>query len=104
MLFEIKNILHRYGVEIASFSFDGDKAFNGRVYYNHDLYQIGGIVRKFCSHAVYSKRCMTAYNKKWHTTKNLCDFDAVSLYPSDMSRLYTVKGKTVVYSKRWKLE
>ena len=27
MLFEIKNILHRYRVEIVSFSFDGDKAF-----------------------------------------------------------------------------
>ena len=35
---------------------------------------------------------MTAYNKKWHTQKKLCDFDAVSLYPSAMARLYTVSG------------
>ena len=73
-----------------------NEVFNQRVYYNHDLYQVGGVVRKFCSHAVYGGRCMTAYNKKWHTTVELCDFDAVSLYPSAMSRLYTVKGKPKV--------
>lgn len=85
--------------KFISISSLANQVFNERVYYNHDLYQIGGIVRKFCSHAVYGGRCMTAYNKKWHTTKILCDFDAVSLYPSAMSRLYTVKGKPVVIQK-----
>ncbi len=92
-----------------------NEVFNNRVYYNNDLYQIGGVVRKFCSHAVYGGRCMTAYNRKWHfeikiensvpksdseiKTKYLCDFDAVSLYPSAMARLYTVKGKPAVIPK-----
>ncbi len=77
-----------------------NEVFNQRVYYNKDLYQVGGVVRKFCSHAVYGGRCMTAYNKKWHVfDKALCDFDAVSLYPSAMSRIYTVKGKPKVISK-----
>ena len=73
-----------------------NEVFNQHVYYNHNLYRIGGIVRKFCSHAIYGGRCMCAYNKKWHTTTPLCDFDAVSLYPSAMKRLYTVEGKPKV--------
>ena len=82
--------------KFISISSLANEVFNQRVYYNRDLFQIGGVVRKFCSHAVYGGRCMTAFNKKWHVKKNLCDFDAVSLYPSAMSRLYTVKGKPVV--------
>lgn len=39
---------------------------------------------------------MTAYNKKWHTTKPLSDFDAVALYPSAMARLYIVEGTSEV--------
>ena len=71
-----------------------NEVFNQRVYYpNQNLYKLGGHVRYFCSKAIYGGRCMTAYNKKWHVKKNLCDFDAVSLYPSAMSRLYTVEGK-----------
>lgn len=36
---------------------------------------------------------MCAYNKKWYIKgKFIVDFDAVSLYPSAMARLYTVEG------------
>ena len=85
--------------KFISISSLANEVFNQRVYYNKDLYQVGGVVRKFCSHAVYGGRCMTAYNKKWHIkNKTLCDFDAVSLYPSAMSRIYTVKGKPKVIS------
>ena len=81
-------------ISISSLSYE---VFNKYVFYpNGNLYKIGGHVRKFCSHAVYGGRCMTAYNKKWHITKPLCDFDAVSLYPSAMARLYTVEGKPEV--------
>ena len=49
------------------------------------------------SNAVYGGRCMTAYNKKWindseESGHTISDYDAVSLYPSAMSRLYTVEG------------
>ena len=59
------------------------------------------ILRHSCSHvmaqAVKGGRCMTAYNKKWHIKdKQIVDYDAVSLYPSAMSRLYTVEGKPEV--------
>ena len=76
-----------------------NEVFNQRVYYGKDLFKVGGVVRKFCSHAVYGGRCMTAYNRKWHTNTPLCDFDAVSLYPSAMARLYVVKGKPSVIPK-----
>ena len=63
---------------------------------NGNLYEVGGHVRQFMSKAVYGGRCMTAYNKKWHTTNKLYDFDAVSLYPSAMRRLWCVEGKPEV--------
>ena len=76
-----------------------NEVFKQRVYYpNGKLYEIGGIVRKFCAQAVYGGRCMTAYNKRWHVKKHVSDFDAVSLYPSAMARLYTVEGKPKVIS------
>ena len=74
-----------------------NKFFSREVYEpNGNLYMVGGHVREFISRAVYGGRCMTAYNKKWHTTKNICDYDAVSLYPSAMRRLWTVEGKPKV--------
>ena len=83
--------------DYISISSLANEVFNQRVYYpNGNLYKIGGHVRKFCSRAVYGGRCMCAYNKKWHIRKLLCDFDAVSLYPSAMLRLYTVEGKPKV--------
>lgn len=73
-----------------------NKWFEQNVYYDHKLYKYGGNVRDFIGKAVYGGRCMTRANKRWHTKVKLSDFDAVSLYPSAMSRLYTVKGKPKV--------
>ena len=61
-----------------------------------DYYLYGGIVRGFIQKAVYGGRCMTRLNKKWSVNEELADFDAVSLYPSAMNRLYCVKGKPEV--------
>ena len=74
-----------------------NEVFNENVYYPvGKFYKVGGHVRHFLSRAVYGGRCMCAYNKKWHITKKLCDFDAVSLYPSAMARLNVVIGKPKV--------
>ena len=83
----------------VSISSLANEVFNNKVYYGHDLYKIGGVPRYFCAHAIYGGRCMTAYNKKWHTQKKVCDFDAVSLYPSAMARLWTVSGTPKVIEK-----
>ena len=61
-----------------------------------DYYLYGGIVRSFIQKAVYGGRCMTRLNKRWSVNEELADFDAVSLYPSAMKRLYCVKGKPEV--------
>ena len=82
--------------KFVSISSLANEVFNQKVYYNKNLYKIGGVVRKFCSHAIYGGRCMTAFNKKWHITEKLYDFDAVSLHSSAMARLYTVEGEPQV--------
>ena len=83
--------------DFISISSLANEVFNQRVYYpNRNLFKLGGHVRKFCARAVCGGRCMCAYNKKWHIKKPLCDFDAVSLYPSAMARLYTVEGRPKV--------
>ena len=74
-----------------------DEFFRNKVYIpNGNLYEVGGHVREFMSRAIYGGRCMCAYNKKWYTTKKIYDYDAVSLYPSAMSRLWTAEGKPSV--------
>lgn len=80
-------------IHFISISSLANEVFNQNVYYpNGNLFKLGGHVRHFCSKAVYGGRCMCAYNKKWHIQANLCDYDAVSLYPSAMARLWTVEG------------
>ena len=76
----------------VSISSLANEVFNQKVFYNHNLFEVGGVVRKFLSGAIYGGRCMTAWNKKWHIKNELYDFDAKSLYPSAMARLYTVEG------------
>ena len=86
--------------KFISISSLANEVFNQRVYYpNKNLYKLGGHVRQFCARAVYGGRCMCAYNRKWKINKIILDFDAVSLYPSAMSRLYTVEGKPKVIQK-----
>ena len=66
--------------------------FTKHIYCNDKTYAYAGVVRAFIQRAIYGGRCMTCDNKKWHITKTLNDFDAVSLYPSAMKRLYTCSG------------
>ena len=60
---------------------------------NGNIYEVSGVVLDFLMKAVYGGRCMTRENKRWHVSDELDDFDAVSLYPSAMSRLWTVEGR-----------
>lgn len=63
---------------------------------NGNMFEVGGHVREFMSRAIYGGRCMCAYNRKWHSIKPISDYDAVSLYPSAMRRLWCVEGKPEV--------
>ena len=64
-----------------------------------DMYEYSGITREYIQQCVYGGRCMTRDNEKWYVTKVLNDFDAVSLYPSAMKRLYVVNGTPKVMTK-----
>lgn len=59
------------------------------------VYQLSGVPRHFIQKCVVGGRCMTRNNKKIKKEKcNISDFDAVSLYPSAMSRMTGfLKGK-----------
>jgi hypothetical protein len=73
------------------------------VYYpNGNIYKIGGIVQKFCQQSIRGGRCMTAKNKSWHIFTPILDFDAKSLYPASMTRLYVVEGKPEVVPEELK--
>ena len=79
--------------DYVSISSLANEVFKQRVYYpNGNLYEVGGVVRQFMSKAVQGGRCMCAYNKKWNVDGPISDYDAVSLYPSAMRRLWTVEG------------
>jgi hypothetical protein len=62
------------------------------------VYKLSGVVREFIQLCVVGGRTMVSENTKNHVTgKKLDDFDAVSLYPSAMSRLEGyLKGKPKV--------
>jgi hypothetical protein len=57
-----------------------------------DIQAYGGGLRDFIYQDVRGGRCMTRDNKSYHTVEELDDFDAVSLYPSAMSRLHLPLG------------
>lgn len=74
-----------------------------------DLYLTGGIVREFMQGAIHGGRVMCADNEKWayrcdrneaRGGQGIVDFDAVSLYPSAMSRLWLVSGKPQVFTQQ----
>ena len=81
--------------DFVSISSIANKLFEREVYYpNKNLYDLAGKPREYCSRAVFGGRCMCADNVKQINTSNnaIVDFDAVSLYPSAVARLYTIEG------------
>ena len=85
--------------DFVSISSIANKLFENEVYYpNKNLFDLAGKPRDYCSRAIYGGRCMVSDNEKQinESDKPIVDFDAVSLYPSAMARLYTVEGKPIV--------
>lgn len=65
-----------------------------------DTYMLSGVPRVFIQKCVVGGRVMCKNNEKQHTMHELNDFDAVSLYPSAMSRLKGfLKGAPKVIKK-----
>ena len=73
---------------------------------NHNLYDLANTPREFISRCVTGGRCMLRDNKKCENNNDLThhiivDFDAVSLYPSAMARLYCLEGIPKVIPNEW---
>lgn len=108
----IKDDFEIDAINYLSVSSIADAIFNKQVYSKiGNLYKVGGIVREFLSYAVHGGRVMPSENKKWaykispedvSSGYGLCDFDAVSLYPSAMSRLWLIDGEPEVF-ENWQL-
>ena len=79
----------------VSISSIANRLFEKEVYWkNGNLYDLSGTPREFISRAIVGGRVMMANNTKVKVESNepICDFDAVSLYPSAIARLYTLEG------------
>ena len=77
---------------------------------NHNLYDLANTPREFISRCVTGGRCMLRDNRKCKTQSSspigqsstpIVDFDAVSLYPSAMARLYCLEGIPKVIPNEW---
>lgn len=55
-------------------------------------FNLAGSPLFFIRKCVLGGRCMLQRNEKRDVTGDIADFDAVSLYPSAMARIYTLKG------------
>ena len=60
------------------------------------VYKIRGSLQEFILNFCHGGRCMTARNRKWHIQEEILNIDAVSLYPSAMSKAYIPIGKPTV--------
>ncbi|EAX99105.1 hypothetical protein TVAG_236030 [Trichomonas vaginalis G3] len=77
-----------------------NKFLNREVFYpNGNLYEISGSVKEYIMGAIYGGRCMTKNNKRYVVKDKLNDFDACSLYPSAMNRLFTIEGKPEIINE-----
>ena len=85
-LFNNINGLRFLTISSLSFYIMTEECFDG-------LNSYCGDIKKFIRMAVRGGRCMVANNKKVKVNEEIVDFDACSLYPSAMSRLYLPKGK-----------
>ena len=91
-------------IESLSISSVADKYFKREIYYkNGNLYEVSGVFHKNLSKCVHGGRCMTKDNEKQinENGRSICDFDAVSLYPSAIHRLYNLEGKPKIIPSKW---
>lgn len=64
-------------------------------------FELTGSPAYFIRKTVIGGRCMLRQNLKQRVEKPVSDFDAVSLYPSAMAVLYTLKGKPKIIPEEW---
>ena len=90
-------LLKEFNLDVYSFvsiSSVANRLMEERCYWlNGNLYDLANTPREFISRCVVGGRCMLRDNEKQKSSgKEIVDFDAVSLYPSAIARLYTLEG------------
>ena len=73
----------------------------GKVYSKHKegkVYMYSGYINQYIQSALYGGVCTSWRNAKLLIKKIISDYDAKSLYPSAMKRLYVVSGKCKPYT------
>ena len=94
-----KDLLEAFNLdayEFVSICSIANRYFEENVYWNNgNLYDLANKPREFISRCIQGGRCMLNNNEKQinlNPENPIVDFDAVSLYPSAIARLYTVEG------------
>lgn len=75
------------------------KYFNENVYSKDDLVEVHGPIADFIRESCYGGRCMSNKNELYDITGDIVDYDACSLYPSAMHRLYLPQGRLHIMTK-----
>ena len=69
--------------------------FSQEAFSDRNIYEYTGMTREYIRSSVMGGRNMTGENLKWKVEEDIVDFDACSLYPSAMARLYLPEGKPI---------
>ncbi len=90
-------LLNEFGLDVHNFvsiSSIANRYMEMKCYWlNGNLYDLSNTPREFISRCIIGGRCMLADNAPQITSgEPVVDFDAVSLYPSAIHRLYTLEG------------
>jgi hypothetical protein len=97
-----EDLLREFGLDVYQFisiSSIANKLLEREVYNkNCNVYELANAPREFISRCVLGGRCMIRDNQKIEVNDKIVDFDAVSLYPSAMNRLYVLEGIPIVLS------
>lgn len=102
---DLRNVFDIEVYDFVSLSSIANRIMEKRVYWqNGNLYDLAGTPREFISRCVEGGRCMTNSNKTMINDSgySIVDFDAVSLYPSAVKRLYCLEGCPQVMYKEMK--
>ncbi|EDR22667.1 hypothetical protein, conserved [Entamoeba dispar SAW760] len=102
----VQTHLHLDCVCYASLSSMAYAFFVNNCFVKDAIFEYTGVVREYIKQAVHGGRNMTSENKKHYITDEIVDFDACSLYPSAIVRLYLPMGapNQMFHPIEWYLE
>ncbi len=101
MKFE-EQVMKEFGIDVLStltISSLAHKYFMNEVYIKEDMRLVHGPLSDFIRGSCFGGRCMSNKNELYDIKGDIVDYDACSLYPSAMHRLYIPTGEIYVMDK-----